>query len=276
MSTDHLESQLRRLHDSGQPIPSRTEAAEAKLLAQFDAAQPTRTRGWGRLPKLAVAGLGAGLLVGACALPAELELDLGVGLHLEFDAERELPVHAIAEYCKNELGANDITVEMSISKQQDASGAVASRGSMHLELWGPQLDPDAVVPALQAEFTQLAPLAIGVERLEGSVRTNLGNKMLHEYFDSDRFLNEADLEVARAEVLADLRSRGLQGQVDVEVERTDDGKGLKIGVRQIVEAGDTEGAGELPHGVLVEPQYERDQEVDEVEEVRLELERDGD
>lgn len=233
MSAEDLEPRLETLLAPDAPTaPSRAEfdAVMAHYDAQFGES-PTKTRPRRPWLRWLAPILGAGALVGACALPASYEVDLGVGLHLDFAAGEEPPVHAMAEFCKSELGAKDITVEMSISKRGEAGAEEAFEGQMDLELWGPGLEPGEVVTALEAAFPELEDAPFASERLEGRVRTNLGGKLLHEYFD--RVADEEDLELAKSAVLAELRARGVEGEVDVDVSVDGDRRELRIGVRQI-------------------------------------------
>ena len=227
MSIEALEEALRELHGHGEDQPASVPGERAALAAfaekfseSSEAARAPASGGWRGWTRVAAAAASFAVMVGACSLPASYEVDLGVGLRLSFDPEEELPVHAMAQYAKEELGATDINVAVHVLND-DA-------GTLNMRLWGQSLGPDEVVTHLKADFPELESLTIETEVLEGRIDTNLGDKLFHEMFDSA--IAEDDLEVARAELLAELLARGIDGDIDVEMREVEGGREIRVGV----------------------------------------------
>jgi hypothetical protein len=242
MSFDELE---RALSDHYAPPDAKRSPAppadlEVRLLAEYERVTPQRRPGVlrfirGHKPVLAAAASIA-FLVGACAMPVEVDTDLGIGLTLVAPAEDELPVEAIAHAAAEGSGAEEISVEASIHD-----------GSVRLQigLWGADVDAGMVTAQLRDEFPELAHVDIDDEVLEGRVRTNLGGKLMHDIFD--RSWADDDVEAARAHVVEALRARGIEGDVEVDVTDVPGGRQIKVGVRQHL--GDTDGEQDAPaHG----------------------------
>ena len=233
MSTEALEEALRELHGHGEDAPADL-AGEGAALAVYEAkfgASSSRSAGeagcsWDgrRWPPQSWL---LGVVVGACNVPASYDVELGVGLAVEFDPADELPYEAIATYAKEELGATDINVAVHIF-EEDA-------GTLQMRLWGQDLPPDLVIDRLRADFPELTSLEMEYEILEGKIDTNLGGKLLHQVFDP--VIAEEDLELAREQLLVELLAAGVEGEVDVQVREVDGHREIRVGVTQTQESG---------------------------------------
>ena len=240
MSTEALEEALRELHGHGEDGPADLAGERAAMEAYGEvfgasASKNAGARGLRGWTQVAAAVVALGVVVGACNVPASYDVKLGVRLEVEFDPADELPYEAIATYAKEELGATDINMAVHLFEPES--------GKLNLRLWGQDLPPDVVIDRLRADFPELEPLEMNFEVLEGKIDTNLGGKLMHQVFRPA--IAEADLEVARERLLADLLAAGVEGEVDVQVREVDGHREIRVGVRR-------EEEGPLPPHLLEE------------------------
>ena len=201
-------------------------ARHAKLYAEQQAGQrPQRAHPW--LPRLAMAGALAALLLVSFAAPAERELEVGRRITLVLAGEDAPPPDPkLLVPLLEQLGK---TRQIQVQLKKLPAGL-----TLQVELWGAQLAPDAA-ERLRAAIPELRGAAITDEPLRGRARTRLGliwgRRLLGLTEDP------AQIAAARAWVEADLAARGEHGKVDIQVERGADGRRK---VRATVESHKTE------------------------------------
>ncbi len=199
--------------------PAQREALKAALLARHAQRYPARTaRAHPWLPRLAMAAALGALLLGSFAAPAEHEVELGRRITLFMKGEVPPPepklFRPLLQQLANQRGAAPVEVQVKAQR-------TPARLSLQVELWGAALAPDAA-GRLRAGIPGLEDATITDQPLRGRARTRLlpmlGRRLLGLTDDP------AELAAARAELQADLAARGQQGDVDIRVERGEDGR----------------------------------------------------
>ncbi|NVB40776.1 hypothetical protein G6O69_23250 [Pseudenhygromyxa sp. WMMC2535] len=240
MPTEHeLEAQLREAHTSGVKPPVRSEAGEAAALASWAARyaegaprepaprEPVGETRRSRPRLLAMiaahrfaAGLGLllSLVAAACVLPTSYEIPLGIAVEIAFDSDMpDAPVDEMAERLRVASSASEVSVFMRRIADEESGGE--AHVEVGVRLWDQQLGVDEVEGVLRESFPEtLAGAEIEVIPLEGEVSTIWARRLAHRAFHVS--LREADLEQARAQVLADLERQGF-GAAEVSVEVLD-------------------------------------------------------
>lgn len=167
--------------------------------------------------------------VAACAAPADMDVDVGRRLRIEYDAAAGPAPEAILEVVRGFGPLDDVTVQV-----RKRGGAIA----IELDAWGDGLPAGPLAGRLQEALPGLAGASIEEEPLTGKVRGTLGEKLGHDLLDLD-VLDAEDVEEARQRLMAELRAQGVGGQVDVQIEDEGGGK-RKVKVRVQAEAWDPE------------------------------------
>ncbi len=237
MPSKRIEAALRRLLEPRSPAPARKDAAEERLLAAYDRrhAESPRAfaRGFGlldfaRVHRWAVAStLLAALSVGACYAPTEVEVPMGVTV--EFISRDEDPhalVEQMLEYVRESTGATEVNVEA--WKRDDGPLQIK------LRVWGPGVPAD-LDEELGEAFSQLREAELTASPLEGKVRTTLGRRLGHHWFDIG--WAEDDLDGARVRLLEELAAQGIAGEVEIEITESDGRKQVRVQVQQELDEG---------------------------------------
>lgn len=236
-----IERLLERIHAPTVEVPTADPELERELVARVAAlhregqhgreAQPSFVGWLPRLsPRLAVA-VGATLLaiVGACVLPTSYDVPLGLSVQITTDAE--LPHAEIAEYVRERGEASEVDVFV---RRSDHDGEAETQ--MLIRMWDQNLAVGELEHELREVFPELDDATIVETALEGEIETVWGRRIAHRAFHLS--LRQADLEQARAQLLAQLRAQGLTAeQVVVEVRDRPDGR-REIKVEIDREAGD--------------------------------------
>lgn len=142
-----------------------------------------------------------------------------ISLALPSDLERE-QVHAIAEHIEHQLGGDVAAAKVKVMKDDDAGET-----SLVVELWGSDLpDQATATTGLRQQFAFLADASIAVEELaleDGPVPDSIDHESLDE-----------DPEVAKQEIIDQLRAQGVQGDIDVQVSDGPDGRQVEVQVEE--------------------------------------------
>ncbi len=128
---------------------------------------------------------------------------------LDVDALDHSAMDAIGKRIETQTGAQSVSIE--VRKSEDEGTTVV------VQTWGrAAIADDALVADLRAQFPALKNAVISVKPLAGEgPAERLGDLEV----DKDE-----DPEVVRKQVLEQLRAKGVQGDVDVQIEDHDDGK----------------------------------------------------
>jgi hypothetical protein len=182
---------------------------------------------WNRVARLAMAGLAVALLgVGACSTSTTTEVELGQKLTITLSDKSETDFSFI-----------DGEVEGFFASQPGVEGAsimmqvIDGRKSLEVMVWGQDLDASALEAALRKQLPTLAEASVTVEPLTGNVRESLLAHCGHQYLGIEVKGETAD-EI-RQQILTQLAAQGIDGDAQVQVENTPDGrKQVRVEIRQ--------------------------------------------
>lgn len=174
--------------------------------------------------RMAVAGFAFAAVTAVACAPAEYEVPLGARVELEA-SPAELPEgRALAEALRTRFEPED--VEIAVRRIRTAEG---ERMTFVADIWSDRLGSvEEIAAALREEFPAVAALpegALRVQPLEAKVRGTVAEKLGHDLFAFR--ITAKDAEEARRQVLEQLAERGLEGDVDVRFERSEDGRERK-------------------------------------------------
>jgi hypothetical protein len=146
-----------------------------------------------------------------------------ISIELPSDVERE-QIHAVAKHVEHSLGGEVAGAKVKVMKDDEDGSA-----NMVIELWGSDLpDQDEVTAGLRQQFAFLADASIAVEELDPEEGPQ-PEAIDHESLDEDP-------EVAKQEIIDQLREQGVEGDVDVEVSDGPDGRRVEVKVEEHKEA----------------------------------------
>lgn len=184
-----------------------------------------RREGWfarALTPRLAAAFASLLLvIVGACVLPTRYDVPLGLSVEITVPGD-ELPHQAIADFVRERGEASEVEVFVRIHESR-GEPASEPRTLMRIHMWDQNLAVGELEHELRDAFPDELRLATIAETpLEGEVETIWGRRIAHRAFRVA--LRRADLEQARAQLLAQLKAQGITGEaVSVEVRELPDG-----------------------------------------------------
>jgi hypothetical protein len=145
---------------------------------------------------------------------AEITEGRAVSIELSDGIEHE-QVQAIAGHVENGFGADVAAAKVKV--MQDHEGGA----TMVVELWGSGLPEESALEAgLAQEFPALANAAITVEALDAAD----GPAQVEAHSDAE------DPEVAKQEIIDELRAQGVEGDIEVDVEDGPDGRRVEVQV----------------------------------------------
>jgi len=194
-------------------------------------ARPTPRR-W-RWPRLVLAGgLGLGLAVAACAMPAEYPMSLGRGLRITLDTERwaELDVDALAERIDEVSGAERVELQVSHSIEQrvDDEGREQIEEQVHLQMFvlGEGLDTESLWQQIEGDFPELAGAETHDVPLSGTVHGTLGGALSHRLLDVT--IDQHGVEEAERRIMAELVAQGIAPEhASVDIDDSTDAQGRR-------------------------------------------------
>jgi len=235
---------LRRLFGARSSPPDATarERLEARLEARVAQRRGSdhrvgAPRRWAFATRLAVgATVAAAVTVGACQVPTEVELDMGlrVDLRVEPGPNTEAQLETLGANLERVMsatrkpGATRHVARVDMRVMLEEREGMPPRMVVTIDMWATGLDEVTVIDTI----TETLPRAdvTDVHRVEGSVHTTVGDRFAHELFDVD--LDAENVEEARARILADLEARGLADGAQVEVTDEDGHRKVEVRVRQ--------------------------------------------
>jgi hypothetical protein len=197
------------------PDPDRRDALRAQLLARHQQRYPApaaRAHRW--VPRLVTASVLVLVLSFSFAAPAEHEVEVGRRITLTLSGDGPPPDPRLLLPLITQLGA---TREIQVRLERRSEGPATLR----LDLWGGHLAADAA-ERLRAGVPGLENASITDEPLRGHARTRLGLLLGQRLLGlSD---DPASIAAAKAALQAELAERGEQGQVDIQLEKGEDGE----------------------------------------------------
>lgn len=215
---DRVTAALRRLYrDGAAPPPAAPEALERALLAEHARLYPAPARGWLAAHRFALASVGAGVVaVAACQVPVDYERGFGASVVCEAPRETwpKVQIEALADALADELAAHRVAV-----RGHDDGGP---RRSFGIDLWGEDVDDEALLAAVQVHAPELPAGACRATPLQGTVHGTLGGRLGYGLLAID--IDHNDAEAARLEIMRELERTGLQGTADVQIHDDGDGK----------------------------------------------------
>jgi hypothetical protein len=236
MHDRRMKAALRRgLETANAPRPASGHRGrlEADLLDAYHEHYPRHRRflmllnPWNRVARLAMAGLAVALLgVGACSTSTITEVEMGQKLTIGLSDKSEM-----------DFSLMDGEVERFLAGQPGVEGAsinlkmIDGRNTLEIMVWGQDLDASALEAALRKQVPTLAEASVAVEPLTGNVRESLLAHCGHQYLGLEVKGETAD-EI-RQQILTQLAAQGLDGDAQVQVENTPDGrKKVRVEIRQ--------------------------------------------
>lgn len=227
-----IETILGRLFRRGSVPDPQVRAALADELARAFSSPPPRRR-WRRLGGLA---LGGALLAGACVVPTDYELAMGmrmvvtlIGSPHSFDPE------ALGRQLESEFAPAQMRIMVAASSGAPEGVQAPRELKITLDLVG-DLDPDAVERSARAHFPALREADIEVQALDGTVHGTLGGLISERTFGLK--LDRGSVEETRARILEELAAQGLEGTATIEIQDEETLDGHRREVRVRVEAED--------------------------------------
>lgn len=127
-------------------------------------------------------------------------------------------IRAIAHAAKTKADTPESKVKVSVELEMEAD----QPPQLQIALWGSVLpEAGALVKALEDEFPDLANAEIAAEYSEEAAPSP----------SIDAALEEPDDELARQEIVDRLRAQGVEGEIDVKVEREPGGEHRRVEVK---------------------------------------------
>jgi hypothetical protein len=182
---------------------------------------------WNRIARLAMVGLAVALLgVGACSTSTITEVEMGqkltIGLSDKSEMDSSLMDGEIERFLAGQPGVQGASINMKM---------IDGRSTLEIMVWGQDLDASVLEAALRKQLPALAEASVAVEPLTGNVRESLLAHCGHQYLGIEVKGETAD-EI-RQQILAQLAAQGLDGDAQVQVENTPDGrKKVRVEIRQ--------------------------------------------
>jgi hypothetical protein len=234
MRSRKLKRALGEYHGAGpEKRPEHRRSLEAELLARHGTLYP-RKEAWKmildprmRSGRLVLASLFILLLgIGACSIPSSYEEEIGqaVQIRMSDSIAREAPdIDAVLAALEGVEGVTNVSVNERIS---DAGVQV------DIMLWGEDLDAEEMLALISQRFPELADAEIGITPLAGTVECNLGDRLMHEFFQFE--VEGGDAESIRQQILEQLAAQGHEnadvvvdvneedGQATIDIEITEE------------------------------------------------------
>jgi hypothetical protein len=206
-----------------EPDPALAPTLEARLLARFDTLHPTSRHGAHMFasPWKSVAFASVLLFALGAASQAPVDYSLVVGKRIELVAPTGEVSLDLVEPMVQAISASGDTLTVETRGKRDPA---TNSTTLEIELWGNTFPEAAVEPTLRAQFPQLANARIVVQPLSGTVQRNLaglvGEKLFHAH------MTQAEVDAARATIIAKLRAQGVTDDITVDVQN--DGEQVKV------------------------------------------------
>lgn len=229
MHERRLKAALRRTLDMKAATPTTSghrERLEANVLGAYRDRYPHYRRWlmllnpWNRAARLAMAGLAAALLgVGACSTSTTTEVEMGQKLTIGLNAKSGFDLQAVEadlnRFFDAQPGVEGVTFNIRGLDGHDVYEIMA---------WGRGLDAEELEASLRRQVPELAAATVDIEPLSGSVRENLISHFGHQYLGLEMEVSGQTAEEIRQQILAQMAEAGVDGDAQVQVETTPDGR----------------------------------------------------
>lgn len=233
MRDRRMKATIRRAMAAGQdPRPSAGHRGrlETGLLAAYRDRHPRHRRylmllnPWNRSTRLALAGLAVALLgVGACSTSTTTEVEMGQKLTITMAGLAGDKADDSLRQLEGELDrffAGRPEVEgVNFNLRGTDAGTV-----FEVMAWGRDVDAAALEAGLREQVPGLAATTVDFEPLSGSVRENLLEHFGHEVLGLEMELSGETADEIRAQIMAQMAAAGIDGEAQVHVEETPDGR----------------------------------------------------
>lgn len=216
------------------PSPGHRGRLEADLLATYRDRYPRQRRYLmllnprNRTARLALAGLAVALLgVGACSTSTTTEVEMGQKLTITMDRPGDARTDAKSD---DDLRNLEAELESFFASQPDVEGVnfnlrgLDDRTVLEVMAWGRDLDAATLEAALRAQVPGLSAGTVDIEPLSGGVRESLLARFGHEVLGLEMELSGETADEIRAQIMARMAAAGVDGDAQVHVEETPDGR----------------------------------------------------
>lgn len=233
MHDRRMKAALRRAVTAGQvprPDAGHRDRLEAELLGAYRDRYPHHRRylmllnPWNRAARLAMAGLAVALLgVGACTTSTTTEVEMGQKLTITMNG----PAGEKADDSLRQLEAD---LERFFAGRPEVEGLNFNfRGTdagtvFEVMAWGHDVDAASLEAGLRAQVPGLSAATVAIEPLSGSVRENLLEHFGHKVLGLEMELSGETADEIRAQIMAQMAAAGIEGDAQVQVEETPDGR----------------------------------------------------
>lgn len=162
---------------------------------------------------IVLAFVGALFLGGACAAPADVEVDVGKSLDISLPLNSEgIDPKAVAQAVEKVAASEGIVKSVRVKALRQNDQMV-----IHFDLWGDGFSKAPLADKLRKEVPALEKVEIREETVLSEVRGNWGEKIGQELLHVN-MLDEAEVEQARQKVMERLAAEGVKGKIDVKIE----------------------------------------------------------
>ncbi len=198
------------------PRPGHKDELLSELMNKYDRMYQKKEKigmRWTMLRKGLLVAVVLGLAsAGACAAPADVEVEVGKTLDISLPANFE--------------GADPKSMSMAIEQIAGDKGKIKEvrvkairkddQMVIHFDLWGDGLAEQPIAEKLKEKVPALAKADIREEIVSSEVRGNFGEKIGQELLHVN-MLDEAEVEQARQKVMERLAAEGVRGKIDVKI-----------------------------------------------------------
>lgn len=233
MHDRRVKAAIRRAMTAGndpRPAAGHREQLEDRLLGAYRDRYPRHRRylmllnPWNRAARLAMAGLAVALLgLGACTTSTTTEVEMGQRLTITMAG-------LAGDKADDSLRQLEGELDRFFASRPEVEGVNFNlRGSeagtvFEVMAWGDAVDAADLEADLRAQVPGLAATTVSIEPLTGSVRENLLEHFGHEVLGLEMELSGETADEIRAQIMAQMAAAGIDGDAQVHVEETADGR----------------------------------------------------
>ena len=196
--------------------PEVRDALEQALLKKLP---PQRPSPWRR--RALFGGLAGLAFAGACAMPAEYEMDFGHRIAFSVDDEAFDP-RSLSDHIRGRFdGIEEMRISASMSVHESDDGTPPDmQFDVVLDIVG-KVDGDAIESSLLDHFDALTTTDIDVDAIDETVHGTFGGMVSHRALGW--VIDRGGAEAARARILAEFEAQGLPppSRIDVQIEDHD-------------------------------------------------------
>lgn len=233
MRERQVKAAIRRAMTAGQvprPADGHRERLQAELLDAYRDRRPRNRRylmllnPWNRAARLALAGLAVALLgVGACTTSTTTEVEMGQKLTITMagpagdkaDDGQRLLEGELDRFFAARPGVEGVNFNLR---------GFDDRTVFEVMAWGRDLDASTLEADLRAQVPGLGAATVDVQPLSGTVEENLLEHFGHEVLGLEMEISGETADEIRAQIMAQMAAAGIDGDAQVHVEETADGR----------------------------------------------------